>query len=286
MRKLVRCFLLLLFLRVPLLALFENRMAGPLGNGLAGAATALPMGVEGVYFNPAALALDPRTAVLTHYRRIFGGLGVGFGQLSLAVQTFWGKWGTWALAYQETGLRLQAHAQGDFEGRVGESMLTLTFAAPLSEELFVGLNLNRLAFRDPRFGETAAFGVDFGVVARFYRVWQMGAFLGNLNTPTLRDDPVPRVLAVGVALIPAPNLATSVDFRKDPDHPARFAVAQQVHLPGDHLAFRGGLAVEGEHLWAAFGLSLRVRTLRFFYNAEFTPQNLPLSHSVGLLFAP
>ncbi len=285
MRRIGRILLLLGSLGLSHAA-FENLIAGPVADALGGAYSALAHTPDGLYLNPAGL-VDMPTQAYAAYLMPFGGLGVGLHNLQASV-VFPVRDYTLALSLKRFGATLNAEGYDTaYTGAYAEAAWTLSMARALSPGIAVGANLHYLQFQDPRFGTTGALGLDLGLRVTLYRRWQFGLAALRVNQPTLETtteaEHLPATLAVGLLYRPFGEVRTLVEVKKDAQHPATFALGQEVGFLQGRLVLRGGVEHQGENTFPSVGLSLRFPRLTLDYMARFTP-GLPLSHGFGLSY--
>ncbi len=268
-------------------ALYEDLPSGPIADALGGATVAYPVGLASIYGNPAGLVSLTGFQAETFYKPLYGGLGIGLRTLQASVAMPYRGVGI-ALSYKETGATLtQDGYENAYSGAYREGVWTLSLARSLTEAFAFGLNFHLYHFQEPRFGGVSTFGLDFGLLARFYRRWALGASVTNFNRPrfhgTYRDEPLPVAVAVGLRYQPWAFATTVVQARKTPDHPARVAFGQEIRWLAGKVALRVGVAQEGEVTTPSLGFGVVAGPLRLDY-ATVLSLDLPVTHVFGLTY--
>lgn len=274
----------------------------PMGGRLEGMGTAFTAVADDAGFleaNPAGSALleknqfsifhhswiaDSNLEGLVYAFRI-GNLGLGFGGKFLYIPfTVYNEWG-------ESG------AQGLISETVGTANISYNlFPAYEFDGLSLGLNLKAAYRHIPAEiypGQSAFTGlVDVGMLTRFNLLkyfasreknCSVGLVLKNLGLPAL-GEPLPLVLATGVAYAPLRPLLVSVDFNlplslNPADQPAeRWYLATGVEITvTDFLSFQTGLQLK-ENPRLSFGSTIETKYVSFVAN-----YNLDLSGSINPL---
>ncbi|MFH2070581.1 MAG: conjugal transfer protein TraF [Elusimicrobiota bacterium] len=302
--------LLLLILMLPVVseAAFEQISVGARPAGLGGAYTALSDDVYSVYYNPAGLALIPRTELTTQYSQLYMGL-----------------WDNSALAYSFVGIAQPIKFAKDF-GTVGLSWLQFNSSNLYKENtmalsygknfriggkplLDLGINLKSLslgygeheytydALTDDgvtwsssqgggtkradslfeKYGfDKSAFTIDFGARYSIFRNYRLGLMVSNITEPNIALDPsvdakLSRAINLGIAHT-GPNYNLGFDFMTKQFNKltdSRIAVAGEQYFPFG-LGIRASLVTGTRNLFNfSCGFGYRTDVLQLDYAIEY-----------------
>jgi len=261
-----------------LLRIFEGYFNPPRPSSLLGAYTSLAKGVDAIHYNPAGLFIGGDFEMLLYYQSIYSGLDKGLHDFGFAL----------AKKRSSFSIGFGIHERGATfdDGRYSEGIFISSLSFPIGERVIWGVNFDLYYLQIPGEGNTAKAGVDFGILAILHERWRAGIFLRNFTRSSIEtiegENQIPNWISIGFCFNPFKNINTLLDIRKEPNYPARIAIAQEVNI-GKNLALRGGALEEGELIKFGGGIELEVGRYRIDYAIIFHPV-LPLTHSIDIRF--
>ena len=197
-------FLLLTFpFSFPSQAAFVFLDMGARPVAMSGAFCAVVDDAHAPHYNPAGMVqVHGRMATVSHCQ-LFGLADLCLQNVCFLQAT---RWGVLGLGAQRFG--------GDLYREVA---LGLSFARPLTENLFVGLSLRGLQLAISGYGSDETLGADLGILAVMASRLRWGLSVRNLNNGRLGrwGQEMPRALVMGFALRQSSRLLLSADLLQD-----------------------------------------------------------------------
>lgn len=265
-------FLILLGLvATPAAAMFENQGLSVRAVGMGGAFTAIADDVSAATANPAGLAQVGGMQFHGSYKLLFGGVGVNLHAANAGFGMPVGRFGTAAIAGQETGFELHS-----------ERTVKLTHGFELTRDVMFGYGLTGYNLFQQDIGSGYAFGLDLGMLAKVYRIWSVGFYARNINMPkvgTGEQGEMPWMLAFGLGFSPTPGIRSAIDVKKVPGQATRVCFGQELRIIRDHLTLRAGMQTEPIRFSA--GLRTGIKNIHVDYALR-THALTPLEHSFGI----
>jgi len=253
-------------------AMFEDLESGSRAEGMGCAFTAIADDPSSIQYNPAGLNQINNISAMSFYKLIFGGIGINLHDACLNVAYPLPKSaGVVGLGMQEMGISMHS-----------EKVLTLSHGFSLVKDISFGYNIRGYSLTQTGFGSGYTFGIDFGLLTKIYRRWQVGFFVHNINNPKLGTDTkydLPRLINFGVAYRPMMGINSALDISKEVGKPTRIMVGQELQIIENYLTLRAG--IQTEPIRFAFGLRSGMKNIFIDY-AMTTHPELPLTHNFGL----
>ncbi|MEO0092590.1 MAG: hypothetical protein ABIK61_07765 [candidate division WOR-3 bacterium] len=273
MKKLFLVIFLLVLFNISL-AIFEDLQSGARVEGMANAFTAVVNDANAIQFNPAGLNQIKNLSVISFYKLLFGGLGINLHHFSVsAASPLKHTHGTFGFSVQEIGIPMHS-----------ERVLTISHGIELVKDISFGYNLRGYQLYQRDFGSGFAFGLDFGLLSKIYKRWQVGFYVHNINQPKLganEKSELPRLLNFGIAYMPTYGITSAFDISKEPGKPTRIMAGQEFEIIENYLTVRAG--IQTEPIRFAFGLRTGLKNIFVDY-ALTTHSELPLTHNFGLQY--
>ncbi len=271
-------------------AWFDNLHPAPRAGALAGALTAAADDASAVYYNPAMLSFAPIDYEAgVSYRTVWGQDFISYmeGRCLFTVPQM-GSFGRFGLAVQSLSTEYGGNTLAD------ETAITFSQGCLLMKDIHSSLAFGySINLYGASFGETVTgqdlgsawtVGFDAGFVAEVRTRTRIGAFLKNLNKPTLGEEfgyPLPRALSLGVSYLPYAGIRTNIDVEKPVDSDAIIKGGVEYEI-ASFAVLRAGLVNDPASFNA--GLAIRYAGLEVEYAYADHPV-LPGSHYIGIGYA-
>jgi hypothetical protein len=245
-------------------------------------------GVEGIYWNPAALAGMNSVHISTYASEIYG---TNYKTLGIAFPAWGGSWGILALNAAQPGFQA---TELDINGRpvpsgaligYGANAYYLSYAR-LIGHLYLGASLKYLSEYLADKG-SAGLGLDIGLFASPSSNFSVGAKVENVIVPNMKWDTeseevptIKRNLRVGVSVLTLKEkllLSGDIDF-KEGERPALFVGGEYRFL--EIFSLRGGVFAERP----TFGLGMRGYNMTVDYSYVKGNDYLEDSQRISLCF--
>ncbi|MCK5527285.1 MAG: hypothetical protein KAJ05_09055 [Candidatus Latescibacteria bacterium] len=245
-------------------AALEFREVGAESEALGGCGVGWMHGAEGLWWNPAHVACNPRTMVSFSYARPFSIAALSTETLSFAIPAARIGWG---LGMQSYGFALYR-----------ETTATLAGGRKILPHLYAGLAVRGTHLSIQDFGTDRALCVDAGLLAHIGKALHWGISLRNLNGAKIRRDPCSQSLSTGIVYRPSAHLAFCADARKALRFPLRIGAGAQFRLL-PHLTLRTGVGSAPTRFSIGAGFQLGAADISYSAVNHFT---LGLSHQASI----
>jgi hypothetical protein len=286
---------LLFLLAIPYLAhaqLISNpNPPVPAGLAVGGAYTAVAVGAEAPYWNPAGLAYSKGSQGRFAYHQPWS---LTFLQHVAASGSFTlgHKAGGVAVAFQTLGTREGAHTMAS------ENEMMLSHGIMLQEDLHsslafgytfkligykLGESVTGLNGLSEDLGSATTFGLDVGATAQLWDRFRLGGSLKNINHPQMGDGlkrDLPRIISGGLSYFPYYGVRTSFDVERILTGETQFKGGLNANVVKP-LDLRLGVVTNPNSFTAGFGIHWRelVIDYAFIYHPVLSP-----SHQIGIGF--
>lgn len=245
-------------------AALEFREVGAESEALGGCGVGWMHGAEGLWWNPAHVACNPRTMVSFSYARPFSIAALSTETLSFAIPAARIGWG---LGMQSYGFALYR-----------ETTATLAGGRKILPHLYAGLAVRGTHLSIQDFGTDRALCVDAGLLAHIGKALHWGIGLRNLNGAKIRRDPCSQSLSTGIVYRPSAHLTFCADARKTLRFPLRIGAGAQFRLL-PHLTLRTGVGSAPTRFSIGAGFQLGAADISYSAVNHFT---LGLSHQASI----
>lgn len=238
MKKSLYILSLLLILSLPLFSIFDDYEPSVRARAMSGAYIAVSDNYEGVFYNPAGIALA-QNSVGSSVANLYGN---SFSKLtSFAANYNTNKFGTISLAYESYGVEYED------VNLSSEKTFTLGHAICLNKdvnsELYLGYTANLYNLEYDELGSQSTFGFNAGVIAILHSRTKIGFTVQNLNNPKIGEDnehEIPQRLVAGIAYVPYQGVTTAFDIKKTWNGDSEYHAGAEVEIH-PMLTFRAGV---------------------------------------------
>ena len=268
---------------------------------LAGATVSNPGKLESVFYNPAYLPNIKTTTFLVGKTNFYELDFLKYSYFSFIYSGSNSK-SNFALTIQELGTK---PAYSNVQNYLSiEKSITLSkgysFFQDRNSSLSIGFNLNYLMLEQGRSAGVSgdgsdglsaekinAYGVDIGLYATLRGKVMMGAFIKNINSPSLGNGKnshyLPRRLNIGFSYMPMKKLKTSFEFQRSigtKNNQFRIAILYDLFK---NFTFRAGAQLKPNRFGAGFTFDLDDRAI--FSYGLITHPVMPLTHNFEIGFS-
>jgi hypothetical protein len=147
----------------------------------------------------------------------------------------------------------------------------------------LGLKINYVQYQAEGFGTAQSFTVSFGGIVELTKAIRVGAYINNINQPTLSEisqERIPTYLVLGVGFQIAQNVLAVTEVEKDLDHDPVIRGGLE-YRPNKKFAARTGLNLNPEAAFAGFGFHHK----RFIFDYAFQyHRELAASHQASVIW--
>jgi hypothetical protein len=147
-----------------------------------------------------------------------------------------------------------------------EQIVTGSFASKFGIAS-LGASIHYIQYNTEGFGRKDAISVSVGGLAKITPIISVGAYITNINQPTLsRDDKerLPTILTLGVSFKTTDKLNIATEIRKDLDYDAQWKAGLEYKISSKFI-FRSGVNINPNAGFAGFGFRSKKLILDYAY---------------------
>jgi len=147
-----------------------------------------------------------------------------------------------------------------------EQIITASFANTFGIAS-IGASIHYIQYNTEGFGRKDAFSISAGGIAKITPIISVGAYITNINQPTLSDDDdehLPTLLTLGVSFNTTDKLIIATEIRKDLDYDAQWKVGLEYKISSKFI-FRSGININPNTGFAGFGFRFKKLNLDYAY---------------------
>tara|TARA_Y100000590_G_C15668990_1_gene995569 strand:- start:391 stop:1281 length:891 start_codon:yes stop_codon:yes gene_type:complete len=262
---------------------------------LAGATVSNPGKIESVFSNPANLSSSTKSSFLIGNTNFYEQKFLSYEYFSLLYSS--SKKINFALSMQ----RLGTNTKDNDNMLSSEESISLSQGFTLlndrNSSLRLGYNINYYVYKQGKTAGTSgdgsnglsakrilSYGIDLGILASLRDKIIMGAFIKNINSPTIgrnnNNQNLPRRMNIGFSYIPTSKLITMFNYEKNINSKVtqfRFGLEYKLHK---FFTLRSGIQMKPNKI--GFGFSSLVNDNIILSYGVLTDPILPLTHSFEL----
>ncbi len=254
--------------------MFEQREPGARITAMGNAGVAFTEDIYSPYINPAGLVFMNNFSVLFSYYSLYPYLE---GMDSIKYINFCGgiplhNLCTVAVSYNSFGFDYYK-----------ETTFLIAPAFNLFYRMGLGFNLKFYNVNIKNMGNASTVGVDMGIIAKIYQGFSIGAYINNINSPTIGKDSeeIPQYGVVGIEFIPINGLSLNFDVQKVVDKKLNIRAGQEFRIIR-YLFIRSG--VQSDPTKYSLGIGINYHLLSFDY-ALLIHNTLGNQHIISLKFS-
>ena len=262
---------------------------------LAGATVSNPGKIESVFSNPANLSSSTKSSFLIGNTNFYEQNFLSYEYISILYSSSKNK--NIALSMQ----RLGTNTKDNDNMLSSEESISLSQGFTLLDDknstLRLGYNINYFIYKQGKTAGTlgdgsnglpakkiSSYGIDLGILASLREKIVMGAFIKNINSPSIgrnnNGQYLPRRMNIGFSYIPMDRLVTMFNYEKNINSKvAQFRVGLEYEL---HKFFILRTGVQMKPNKIGFGFSSLVNDNIILSYGVLTDPILPLTHSFEL----
>jgi len=136
----------------------------------------------------------------------------------------------------------------------------------------LGASIHYIQYNTEGFGRKDAVSISAGGIAKITPIISIGAYITNINQPTLSDDNderLPTILTLGVSFKTTDKLNIATEIRKDLDYDAQWKLGLEYKISPKFI-FRTGVNVSPNAGFAGFGFRSKKLNLDYAYAHSLT----------------
>ncbi len=265
-------FLIILY-STHIFAMFEQREPGARITAMGDAGVAFTEDIYSPYINPAGLIFMDKLSALFSFYSLYPSLeGMdSISYISFSAGMPIAGFGAPAISYNSFGYDYYR-----------ESTFILSPAFELLYRVGLGFNLKFYSVNIKDMGSASAIGLDMGLLAKIYDGFSIGAFLNNLNSPTIGEgnEEISQYGTIGIEFVPASGLSLNFDVQKVVDRKLNLQVGQEFRL-SRYFYIRSGLQTNP----TKYSLGLGINYNKFSFDYALSIHNtLGNQHILSLKF--
>ena len=213
MKKSIIALIALLIISLPAFSIFDENDPSVRARGMAGTYNAVSDNYEGVFYNPAGLALAQNSAgasVANLYSNSFLKL------TTMGVNYNTPKFGSFAFGFEELSVEyLDVNL-------TSEKTFTIAHAVCLNKdvnsETYLGYSANLYNLTYEGLGSQSALGFNAGIIATLHTRTKLSLTVENINNPKMGENNehnLPQRFTAGIAYVPYQGVTTAFDIKKN-----------------------------------------------------------------------
>jgi hypothetical protein len=212
MKKII-LLLLVLFITVNLLAIFDDYEPSPRARAMGGAFFSTANDQMAVFYNPAGIALAGN-GIASSYTKIYGNDFMELTVLGFSYELP-GKLGTIGLGMQALNVDyLDVNLMSEKTYNITHSF---TLLKDIHSEIYLGYSANMYSLDMDTFGNQTSLGISLGALAILHQRTRLAFAVSNLNDPVFgkeNDEELAQKMTIGIAYEPYPKVTTAIELKK------------------------------------------------------------------------
>jgi len=234
-------------------ASFEEKPVSARAAGMGEAMAAVSGDANSFFYNPAGFRFSQHKELLTNYTRLFDVPDLPYQNFAVGLPTQ--KYGAWGLAYGQFG-----------PSEYREQEFLLSHSVLLSPAAAFGYSIRREGLKLKRYGSTAAWGLDLGVVGQLHPKVKGGFAVKNLNHPNYgsSSEGPSQEMRAGVAFKALPGFLTSFDAVKPAEGALSYRGGEEIQI-SRVLALRFGVETAPNRFSGGLGLRFKIFHLDYAF---------------------